>query len=79
MYSKKNFPEITVFVVVKINSFQCQCQCQCQSQCIARLGYLSLTHSQHILDSVIVSVFKNMIVTTYYTSVVDPIVPRLII
>ena len=22
------FPEITVFVVVKINSFQCQCQCQ---------------------------------------------------
>ena len=23
------FPEITVFVVVKINSFQCQCQCQC--------------------------------------------------
>ena len=24
------FPEITVFVVVKINSFQCQCQCQCQ-------------------------------------------------
>ena len=24
------FPEITVFVVVKINSFQCQCQCQCR-------------------------------------------------
>ena len=22
------FPEITVFVVVKINSFQCQCQCK---------------------------------------------------
>ena len=29
MYFKNCFfPEITVFVVVKINSFQCQCQCQ---------------------------------------------------
>ena len=29
MYFKNCFfPEITVFVVVKINSFRCQCQCQ---------------------------------------------------
>ena len=29
MYFKNCFfPEITVFVVVKISSFQCQCQCQ---------------------------------------------------
>ena len=28
---KKKFSELTVFVVVKINSFQYQCQCQCHS------------------------------------------------
>ena len=37
---KKKNSEITVFVVVKINSFQCQCQCQtnlqpCTTKCIA--------------------------------------------
>ena len=34
------FPEITVFVVVKINSFQCQCQCQ-YNECSIRLGSFS--------------------------------------
>ena len=53
------FPEITVFVVVKINSFQCQCQCQCHCS-IVQLKYIlivSLTRC-HLHDAFYIVILK---------------------